>query len=351
MEAVNRKITKSASTSTLEGLMQSKDSSVTQEPLDKDKLAWVLITPSILFLPLVLGDGYYINVMNFIAIYSIVALGLCLLLGYGGQLSISHSAFFAIGAYVSPIICLRYGLHPLVSIVLSQGIAAIAAWGIGAVVLRLKGHYLAIATLSFTIIIEVLIRELDWLTGGLEGLSSIPPISLGGFLIDSDWRFYFIIWSVVMLLLLFGLNLVNSRVGRIFRAIREAEDIASLFGADVKKYKVKLFILSSVYASFAGSLYAHYINFVCPAAGSIMFAIEIILVIAIGGYTLLWGAMLGVAFITILNEYLVALAEYKRTIYGLALILTMLFFPNGVLQGFKDFARILVQSLKKGART
>jgi branched-chain amino acid transport system permease protein len=350
METLNQKITKSAGTIKLENSRHSKEASVKQEPLDKDKLAWMLITPGILFLPIVLGDGYYINVMNFIAIYSIVALGLCLLLGYGGQLSISHSAFFAIGAYVSPIICLRYGLHPLLSIILSQGIAAIAAWGIGAVVLRLKGHYLAIATLSFTIIIEVLIRELDWLTGGLEGLSSIPSLSLGSFLIDSDWRFYFVIWSVIMLLMLFALNLVNSRVGRIFRAIREAEDVAGLFGADVKKYKVKLFILSSVYASFAGSLYAHHVNFVCPAAGSIMFAIEIILVIAIGGYTLLWGAMLGVASITLLNEYLVVLAEFKRTIYGLVLILIMLFFPNGLLQGFKDSARILIQSIKKGAK-
>jgi len=315
---------------------------------DKNKLAWLLVTAGVLILPIILGEGYYLSVMNFIALYSMVAIGLCLLTGYGGQLSISHSAFFAIGAYASAIFCLRYDLHPLISIVLSQGIAVLIAWGIGVVVLRLKGHYLAIATLSFTIIVEVLIKETAWLTGGLQGLASIPSISLGDFLIDSDWRFYFIVWPLAMLLLLFALNLVDSRMGRIFRATKESEDIARLFGADVKRYKVKLFILSSVYASFAGSLYAHFVTFISPVAGSIMFAIDIIMVLAFGGFTILWGAMLGAASLTFLNEYLTIFASYKRAIYGLALIVIMLFFPNGLLEGLKDSARFLLQSARKG---
>ncbi|MBE9569171.1 MAG: branched-chain amino acid ABC transporter permease [Proteobacteria bacterium] len=334
----------------LEDLRRRALASLKLRARDKDKLVWLLTAAGLFILPLILGDGYYLTVLNFIAFYSMVALGLCLLLGYGGQLSISHAAFYAIGAYTSSIFCLRYGLHPLVSIVLSQCITTLTAWGIGAVVLRLKGHYLAIATLSFSIIVEVLIREIAWLTGGLQGLSSIPAISLGGFFIDSDWRFYFLVWSVTMLLLLFALNLVNSRMGRIFRAIREAEDIAGLFGADVKKYKVKLFIVASIYASLAGSLYAHYATFISPDAASIMFAIEIILVISIGGYTMLWGAMVGVAAITYLNEYLADFAEFKRTIYGLALVVIMLAFPNGLLQGLKDSAKVLFQSVRKGAQ-
>lgn len=315
---------------------------------DKNKLAWLLVTAGVLILPLILGEGYYQSVMNFIALYSMVAIGLCLLLGYGGQLSISHSAFFAIGAYASAIFCLRYGLHPLISIVLSQGISVLVAWGIGAVVLRLKGHYLAIATLSFTIIVEVLIKETAWLTGGLQGLASIPSISLGDFLIDSDWRFYFLVWPLTMLLLLFSLNLVDSRMGRIFRATKESEDIARLLGADVKTYKIKLFILSSAYASFAGSLYAHFVTFISPVTASIMFAIDIIMVLAFGGFTILWGAMLGAASLTFLNEYLTIFAEYKRAIYGLALIVIMLFVPNGLLEGLQNSARFLLQSARKG---
>jgi branched-chain amino acid transport system permease protein len=317
---------------------------------DKNKAAWLLVFVGVLVLPLIFGKGFYLNTMNFIALYSMVTMGLCLLVGYGGQLSISHSAFFAIGAYATAIFCLRYKLHPLVSILLSQSLSALAAWFIGGVVLRLKGHYLAIATLSFTIIVEVLTKEMTWLTGGLQGLSSIPPISLKGFKIDSDYRFYFIVWPVTMLLLLFSLNLVDSRIGRIFRAIKEDEDIARLFGADVKKYKIKLFIISSVYASLAGSLYAHFVTFVSPVAGSIMFAIDIILVLAFGGFTLLWGAMIGTASLTFLNEYLTVFADYKRAIYGLALVVIILFFPNGLLPGLKDFGSYLLRLMVKGTR-
>lgn len=317
---------------------------------DKNKAPWLLVTVGVLILPFIVGKGFYLNTMNFIALYSMVTVGLCLLVGYGGQLSISHSAFFAIGGYATAILCLRYKLHPIVTILMSQFVSAIVAWGIGAVVLRLKGHYLAIATLSFTIIVEVLIKEMTWLTGGLQGLSSIPSISLGGFKIDSDYRFYLLVWPLMMLILLFSLNLVDSRMGRIFRAIKEDEDIARLFGADIKKYKIKLFIVSSVYASLAGSLYAHFVTFISPVAGSIMFAIDIILVLAFGGFTLLWGAMIGAASLTFLNEYLTLFADYKRAIYGLALVVIILFFPNGLLLGLKDFGSYLLRLMVKGTR-
>ena len=317
---------------------------------DKNKLAWIIVSASVLIFPVIIGKGYYLSVMNFIALYSMVAIGLCLLTGYGGQLSISHSAFFAIGAYSSAIFSLRFGLHPILAVLLSQFVSGLAAWGIGAVVLRLKGHYLAIATLSFTMIVGVLIKEMAWLTGGLQGLASIPPFSIGGFLFNSDWRFYFLVWPVTLLLLLFSLNLVDSRMGRIFRATKENEDIARLFGADVKKYKVKLFVLSSIYASLAGSLYAHFVGFVSPVTASIMFAIDIIMILAFGGFTILWGAMLGAASLTFLNEYLTVFADYKRAIYGGALILIMLFFPNGILEGLKGWVRFLIGRQLRGAR-
>lgn len=317
-----------------------------QVPKDKDRLAWLVVTALLIVMPVAVGKGYYLNVMNFIGIYSIVAVGLCLLVGYGGQLSISHSAFFAIGAYSSAVLCVRLHLHPLLTLAISQVLSALAAWGIGAVVLRLKGHYLAIATLSFTIIVETVIKEMTKVTGGLNGLSGIPAIAVGKFVIDSDWRFYFVVWPVAMVLLLFALNLVDSRMGRVFRAIREGEDIARLFGADVRKYKIKLFVLSSVYASLAGSLYAHFVTFISPDAGSIMFAIEMILIIALGGYTLVWGAVIGVFALTLLNEYLAIFAEFKRVIYGAVLILIIMFFPNGLFQGVKDCAKGLIRSMR-----
>lgn len=300
-----------------------------------NRMAWAGVTVGVLVLPLVAGPGFYLNVLNFIALYSMVAIGLSLLVGYCGQLSISHSAFFAIGAYASAILSTRAGLPAAAAVIVSQCITPVLAWGIGVVVLRLGGHYLAIATLSFTIIVEILIKEMTPLTGGLQGLSSIPPITLGGVALDSDFRFHFLVWPVTMLLFLFALNLVDSRLGRALRAIREGEVVARLFGVDARRYKVKVFVLSSVFASIAGSLYAHFVTFVSPAVASLMFAIDIIMVLALGGFTLLWGALLGVAALTVLNEYLTPFADYKRAIYGLALIVIMLFFPNGLLPGLR----------------
>ncbi|HJP20264.1 MAG: branched-chain amino acid ABC transporter permease [Alphaproteobacteria bacterium] len=301
-----------------------------------NRLAWPIVAAVVLLMPLALGDGFYLNVLNFVALYAMVAVGLCLLVGYGGQLSISHSAFFAIGAYASAILALRWGWHPWLAVAGAQLVSAMVAWGIGAVVLRLKGHYLAIATLSFTIIVGVLIKELPSLTGGLQGLGSIPPLAFGGFEIDDDWRFYYVVWPLLLALLLFALNLVDSRLGRAFRAIKEGEDIARLFAVDIKRYKIKLFVLSSVFASLAGSLFAHFVSFISPSAASVMFAIDIILVLAFGGFTMIWGAMLGVLALTYLNEYLAVFADYKRAIYGLALVVIMLFFPHGLLLGFRD---------------
>jgi branched-chain amino acid transport system permease protein len=309
-------------------------------------IAWLVVTAGLLLLPLALGQGYYLSAMNFIALYSMVAIGVCLLTGYGGQLALSHGAFFAIGAYCSSILSLRAGLPPWISVIASQGFAALVAWGIGAVVLRLKGHYLAIASLAFAMIVEKLSMALADLTGGSPGLTGIPRLSLGGFAIDSDLRFYYVAWPAVMLLQFFALNLVSSRIGRALRCVKEGEEIARLFGVDVRAFKVKLFILSSVYGSLAGSLYAHYVTFVSPSVASIMFAIEILLVLALGGYTMLWGAIVGVAGINLLNEYLSVFVQYKRMIYGLALIVIVLVFPNGLFKGVADRIDSLVGILR-----
>lgn len=313
---------------------------------DGNRLAWVVTTAAILLLPLVTGPGFHLNVLNFIALYAMVAIGLSLLVGYCGQLSISHAAFFAVGAYASAIFSTRLGWPPLLAVVVAQAVAAPIAAGIGWLVLRLKGHFLAIATLAFSIIVEVALKEAAPLTGGLAGLSSIPPLALGGLALDTDVRFYYLAWPLAMLLLLFGLNLVDSRVGRAFRAIREGEEVARMFGAAVRAYKVKVFVLSSVFASLAGSLYAHFVTFVSPATASLLFAIEIILVLAFGGFTLLWGAMLGVASLTVLNELLARFGDWKRPAYGLALIVIMLFFPQGLLPGLKRSVAALARGLR-----
>ncbi len=305
----------------------------------RDFHIWLALAVLLLAAPVALGSGYLLNTLNFVAIYALPAIGLCLLVGYCGQLSISHAAFFALGAYASGILSKRYGVSPWLALLLAQLIAALVAAGIGWVVLRLRGHYLAIATLSFTIIVEVLIKELGGFTGGLQGLSGIPRLSFFGYPLTTDLAFHFLLWPVTLAALWFALNLAHSRLGRAYRAIKEGESAAMLLGVDVSRHKIGIFVVSSLFASVGGSLYAHFVSFVSPAAGSVVFAIDIILVLAFGGFDRIWGALLGVFALTYLNEYAVAFADYKRVAFGLALVIIMSFFPTGLLTGLGALAK------------
>lgn len=310
-----------------------------KNPVRRNTIQVGLFLISMLLVPVIFGPGYYLNMMIFIAVLALPALGLSLLSGLAGQLAISHGAFFAIGAYGSAILSTRAGVNPVLSTLLAQLLVIAIAAGIGAVVLRLRSHYLAIATLSFAIIVELIIEEWRGMTGGMQGMLGIPPIGLFGYEASSDIQFYYFYWPVTALMLLFALNLSSSRIGRALRAIREGEPIVSSLGIQTAHYKTGIYVVSSVFAGVGGALYAHFVGFVTPATGSIMFAIEIIMVLALGGFDRLWGALVGVALITLLNEYALGFADYKKIILGVTLIAVMLVFPRGLLPGLVDLVR------------
>lgn len=292
-----------------------------------------------LLVPAVLGTGYYLNTLNFVAIVALPTLGLSLLSGLSGQLAISHGAFFALGAYGSAILSRDLGITPLLSTLMAQIVVVLIATAIGSVVLRLRSHYLAIATLSFAIIVELLIEEARGLTGGMQGMLGIPPIDLGFMDLTGDLEIYLLYWPITVFMLWFALNLSSSGFGRVLRAVREGEPVLGSLGIHAPRYKIGIYVLSSIYAGIGGSLYAHFVGFVTPATGSIMFAIEIIMVLALGGFDRLWGALAGAALMTLLNEYALGFADLKRIILGLGLIIVILVFPRGLLPGLIDIVR------------
>ncbi len=264
------------------------------------------------------------------------AIGLCLLIGYAGQLSLVHATFFGIGAYMSGILTSRLGLPPVLALIASIVLVGAIAYPVGLVVLRFKSHYLFIVTLSLLTIIEILLKELVSLTGGVQGLSGIPRFSLGAFLFDNELKIYYLDWTILLFIIVVSLNLTRSKIGRALRAIKEGEGAARLMGIRASTYKTKIFVLSSVYAVVAGSLYAHYTGFITPEVASLVSAFEMIVMVAFGGFTSIWGAIYGVAGIRLLSEYLRPFVDYQLAIFGLALVIIMFFFPNGLLQGVKD---------------
>jgi branched-chain amino acid transport system permease protein len=301
----------------------------------------------ITFLPVVLGTGFYINVMILAAIYSVTAIGLCLLVGYTGQLSIAHAAFFGLGAYASGILTSKFGLAPCLALFAAVISVGVIAYLIGLVVLRFRGHYLAIVTLSVVVIVEVLIKELAFVTGGDQGLSGIPPFSLGHFVFDSELKVYYLVWIILIALFVFSLNIANSKVGRALRAIKEGEEIARIIGVHATRYKAYIFVLSSVYAVVSGVLYSHYVMFLSPQVASLTFAFEIILMVAFGGIGSIWGVVFGVASILFLSEYLRGFDEYRLIIYGILLVVITLFFPRGLLYGIHALFRNVYETVSR----
>ncbi|MHB0875107.1 MAG: branched-chain amino acid ABC transporter permease [Anaerolineae bacterium] len=290
-------------------------------------------------LPLLFGSPYALSTLTLIGIYATVTLGLCLLTGYAGQASLGQAAFVALGAYGSAILTSRYGVAPWLALPLSAVLVAAIAWIVGMPILRLRGHYLAMGTLAFGVIVTIVVREGKAFTGGPSGFAGIPHFSLFGIVIKSDLGYYYLVWVVALAALLLSLNIVNSRFGRALRAIRASEAAAESLGVDVGGSKLVVFVVASVYASIAGSLYAHYMTFISPSAFDLDVSVRLVLMAAVGGLASIWGAPFGTATVVLLavflRETVEALApqaggEYQSIAYGLLLVVIMIFMPEGV---------------------
>ena len=294
--------------------------------------------------PLATDSIYYLTVGNFIGIYAIVAIGLALLLGYAGQVSMAQAAFFGIGAYTSAVLTTLTGLSPWLALLLGALLAAGLAGIIGIPLLKLEGHVLAVATMALSIVIYTLFVEWATLTGGFDGIGGIPGLSLFGFALGSDADYYYLIWVVVLLTFVFSHNIVHSRVGRALRSIHRfsggSEMAAESLGVSPTKYKVQIFMLSAVYASVAGSLYAHWIGFINPEPFGVFISILMLIMITIGGMGSLWGAVIGPAVIVLSGEFFRdvlpklipgAAGEMEYIAHGIILVLILLFMPQGLV--------------------
>jgi branched-chain amino acid transport system permease protein len=252
-------------------------------------------------------------------------------MGYAGQISLGHAAFFGIGAYSSGVLTTKYSWPPVGAFFVGLFLAAAVAFVVGKPTLRLKGHYMAVATLGFGEIMFIIFNELSPLTGGPSGLSGIPSLALGDVAIEG-FRYLILVWVLLIFLLVFSLNVINSRVGRALRAVHGSEVAANAMGIDASRYKVQVFVLSAVYASMAGSLYAHFVTFISPNAFSVMFSILLLMMAVVGGMGTVWGALLGTAVLTLLPEQLRGLEDMEVLAYGAILMFFLLFMPQGILQ-------------------
>jgi len=285
----------------------------------------------VLGLPILFPRSYFVEVNGTAILFNAaLAMGLNLLMGYAGQISLGHAAFFGIGAYATAILTTRYGLSPYLAMAAGLLLNFCIAYGLARPLLKLKGHYLAMATLGMGIIVHIFLVQTGRLTGGPDGISNIPNLSVFGWSLNTDQRWYVAAALWMLFVLKMSLNLADSRMGRAFRALHTSEVAAQMMRIDTTSAKTQVFVLSALIASLTGSLFAHQKAFVSPDSFSFFFSIELVTMVVLGGLGSTYGALFGAAFITLLPELLSSIENYEVMIFGLILMATMMFFPKGL---------------------
>ncbi len=310
---------------------------------------WMIIGLVILFavIPFISGP-YILFILNTIGIYAIAALGLNLLIGYTGQISLGHGAFFGVGAYAAAILATRAGFPFWLSIPAAGLITALVGMVFGLPSARLKHLYLCIATLAGQIIIEYLFVQWDSLTNGAEGII-IGDTKIFGIDLVNDRSFFFVIFVCLVIMTWMAVNLIRTRFGRAFIAVRDNDRAAEGMGIPIFKYKLLSFAISSFYAGFAGALFAYYMMSITPEPFNFTLSIDFIAMIIIGGLGSMPGSIFGTIFIVILNELLsyatevlmnvgvstglaITVAPLREFVFGLAIVLFIIFEPKGLTE-------------------
>ena len=262
-------------------------------------LAAVLL---LIIAPLVLPE-FYVTLLNYTGLASIVALGLVLLTGVAGQMSFGQAAFVGIGAYTTAVLTTRYDMSPWLGLPAAIALTAVIALFLGFITLRLSGHYLPLGTIAWGIAIYFLLGNLEWL-GKYSGIAEIPPLTLLGVRFGDGRTFYYLIWAVTLLALLAARNLLDSRSGRAIRALKARTIMAESFGVDTARLKIVVFVYAAVLASLSGWLYAHFLRFISPQPFGVNASIDYLFMAVIGGSTEVWGAVTGAALLTFLREWI-----------------------------------------------
>jgi branched-chain amino acid transport system permease protein len=285
---------------------------------------------AIALLPLALSNNYFYEVVILVGLNAIVCVGLNLLIGYAGQISLGHAGFFGLGAYGSAILTGRFDWPPLAALPAATLATALLAYLIGRPILRLRGHYLAMATLGMGAIVSIVVATEDRWTGGPDGMP-VPPLAFLGATLTGERPWYWLVGALLATAVWLSLNLIESPAGRALRALSGSEVAAEVVGIDSARQKLQVFVISAVFAAIAGALTAHYSGFITPSKVTFFHSIELVTMVVLGGMASTFGAVVGAAVLTTLPQLLTAFKEYEMVVLGAIMMGTMIFMPKGLV--------------------
>jgi branched-chain amino acid transport system permease protein len=274
---------------------------------------------------------YPLQLMVMVGIFSILTLSLNLITGYAGLVSLGQAGFFMVGSYVSALLSVKLGVSPWLSIIAAVFLSAAFGVLLGFPALKLSGHFLAVITIAFGLIMHLLAVNLEGLTGGVQGVSRIPRPYLFDVALRSDRQYYWFVLTLLGGLTFFYWSLIESGFGRALKAIREDEAAAACMGVNVKSTKIIVFVISAGIAGLAGALYSHYVRFITPDSFTIDLSIRVLIMMIVGGIGTISGSLVGTLVVYTLPEALRFLREYYYLVFGTLIIIIMLFLPGGIV--------------------
>ena len=297
-----------------------------------------LLALLVVALPLLLPSNFYIRVAALIWISAIAVIGLNLLMGYAGQVSLGHAGFFGIGAYAVAIGPAHLGLSPWLCVILGALLAGGFAFLVGRPILKLKGHYLAVATLGLGILVAMVITNESQWTGGPDGMP-VARLEIFGWRVRGAQTWYWIAGVTMLIAAWLAINLIESPLGRALRALHDSEVAARVAGVDVARAKLLVFVVSAVYAAVAGSFLALFNGFITPEAAGFLHSIELVTMVVLGGMGSIFGSVVGAALLVSLPQMLTAFHEYEHLLLGLIMMIFMIFLRSGIVPSLR--ARLL----------
>ncbi|WP_029586941.1 branched-chain amino acid ABC transporter permease [Bradyrhizobium sp. URHD0069] len=290
----------------------------------------IVLAAIVVVLPLLFPSSYYFRVASLVWVSAFAAIGLNILMGQAGQVSLGHAGFFGIGAYAVAIGPAHLGLPSWGALLIGAVISAASAWLVGRPILRLKGHYLAIATLGLGVLVALVITTESRWTGGPDGMS-VAKLSLFGWRASGSSTWYWISGGVLVVGTWIALNLGETPTGRALRALHDSEVAARVAGIDVARFKLQAFVIAAVYASLAGSMLAMMNGFINPDQAGFLHSVELVTMVVLGGLGSVVGSIVGAAVLITLPQVLTVFQEYEHVLLGLIIIVSMIFMRDGIV--------------------
>jgi branched-chain amino acid transport system permease protein len=290
----------------------------------------ILVAAIVIILPLFFPSAYYYRIGALVFIFALAVVGLNLLMGFAGQVSLGHAGFLGIGAYSVAIGPVHFGAPSWLCLFVGAILSGAVAFAVGRPILKLKGHYLAVATLGFGLLVAiVLTNEAGW-TGGPDGMN-VPALTLFGWRVHGSDAWYWIAGATFVGGFLLALNLMESPTGRALQAINDSEIAARVLGIDVARKKLAIFIISAMYASVAGSFLALFNGLITPDVAGFLGSIELVAMVVLGGMGSIFGSLVGAAVLVVLPQVLTVFHEYEQALLGLIVMVFMIFLRQGIV--------------------